>query len=149
MTTLVLDSDGVKKALPHREPMLLIDGVLELERGRRVVAVKKTAAEDMFFKGHFPGRPIMPGTMIVEAMAQASILLYHSAYEGDLGDKVPEYYLGSIKARFLHGVLPGDELRIESETVKLIPTAAFVTAKAYVSGRQVAEADMVFAVKKI
>ena len=149
MTMNALNKDELKKILPHREPMLLIDAVLDLESGKRAVAIKKVTNEDQFFKGHFPGKPIMPGTSIVEAMAQASILLYHSEYEDKLGSIIPEYYLGSVKARFLHSVFPGDELRIESETVRLLPTAAFVTAKAYVKDTQVAEAELVFAVKKI
>ena len=146
---VILDKNEIKKILPHREPILMIDAVIELDQGKRVVAIKKTTNDDFFFKGHFPNRPIMPGTSIVEAMAQASILLYYSAYENKLGNKIPEYYLGSVKARFLHSVLPGDELRIESETVRLLPTTAFVTAKAYVKDKQIAEAELVFAVKKI
>lgn len=142
-----LSLEEIKKILPHREPMLLIDEVIELEPGKRVAAVKKVTKDDIFLQGHFPGNPIMPGNLVVEAMAQASILLYHSAYEEKL-TKTPDYYLGSVKARFLHPVLPGVNLRLESETVKLLFTGAYVTAKAFVGDKLVAEADLVFIVKR-
>ncbi len=141
-----LGTDEIKKILPHREPMLLIDKVIELEPGKRVVAIKDVTHEEEFLKGHFPNEPIMPGTMIVEAMAQASIMLYHSAYESTI-KKTPKYYLGSIKAHFTNPVFPGDELRLTAETVRMLSTGAFVLAKAYVGEKQVAEADLVFAVK--
>lgn len=141
-----LNIEEIKQILPHRDPMLLIDKVISLDSGKRVVAIKNVKPDDEFLKGHFPGRPIMPGTMIVEAMAQTSILIYHSAYQDNL-KKIPDYYLGSVKARFMHGVFPGDELRLEAETVRLLPTGAFVVAKAFVKDKQVAEADLVFAVK--
>ena len=105
----LFDKEAIKKILPHREPMLLIDEVIELEPGKRVKAVKHVVPEDEFLKGHFPGKPIMPGTAIVEAMAQAAILLYHSAYEADIQSRIPEYYLASVKSQFLHAVFPGDE----------------------------------------
>ncbi|MBU2541850.1 MAG: 3-hydroxyacyl-ACP dehydratase FabZ [Candidatus Omnitrophica bacterium] len=142
-----LDIDQIKKVLPHRHPMLLIDRVIELEPGKRVVAIKNVSINDSFLQGHFPGNPIMPGTSIVEAMAQASIVLYHSGYEDELVN-VPNYYLGSIKARFIHPVFPGDQLSLEAETVKLLPTGAFISTKAFVKDKQIAEAELVFAVKK-
>ncbi|MDD5618387.1 MAG: hypothetical protein PHG69_04770 [Candidatus Omnitrophica bacterium] len=70
-----MDKDKIKKILPHREPMLLIDAVLDIQVGKSVIAIRKTTKNDFFFEGHFPGKPIMPGTLIVEAMAQASLLL--------------------------------------------------------------------------
>lgn len=139
--------DQIKKMLPHRPPMLLIDKVTDLEPGKRAVAIKNVSINEWFLQGHFPGKPIMPGSLIVEAMAQTSILLYHSAYEDEL-KKVPEYYLGSIKASFTHPVFPGDQLRMEAKTVKLLPTGAFVNVKAFVSDKSIAEADLVFSVKK-
>jgi 3-hydroxyacyl-[acyl-carrier-protein] dehydratase len=125
----------------------MIDKVLELEPGKTVTAIKNVSINDWFFEGHFPGNPVMPGTLIIEAMAQASILLYHSGYEAKLA-KAPEYYLGSIKSRFFHPVRPGDQLRIRAETVKLLPTGAFVNVKCSVIDKDVAEAELVFAVKQ-
>ena len=143
-----LNKDEIKKILPHREPMLLIDEILDIQRGKRVVAIKKVTIEDQFLKGHFPGKPVMPGALIIEAMAQASILLYHSAYEDKLDNRIPEYYLGSVKARFLHSAFPGDELRIEAETVRLFPNGGCAAVKTYVKDIQIAEAELVFVIKQ-
>jgi 3-hydroxyacyl-[acyl-carrier-protein] dehydratase len=143
-----LDIEQIKKMLPHRQPMLLIDKVIDLEPGKRVVAIKNVSINDWFLQGHFPGKPITPATVIVEAMAQASIVLYQSAYQSQLTE-VPDYYLGSIKASFLHPVIPGDQLKLEAETVKLLPTGAFVSVKAFVEDKKCAEADLVFAVHPV
>lgn len=142
-----LDIEQLGKILPHRHPMLLIDRVIDLEAGKRVVAIKNATSNDWFFQGHFPGKPIMPGSIIVEAMAQASIVIYYSAYEADLKN-MPEYYLGSVKAHFYNPVLPGDQLRLEAETVKLLPTGAFISVKALVNDIKVAESELIFVVKK-
>jgi len=141
------DIEKIMEILPHRYPFLLIDRIDELEPGKRAVAHKNVTINDWFFKGHFPGKPIMPGMLILEAMAQTSILLYFSAYEKDLKN-TPEYYLGSVKARFLNPVFPGDQLRMVAETVKLIPTGAFVNTKAFVGEKAIAEAELIFSVKK-
>ncbi len=138
--------EELKKILPHRYPFLLIDKVTELVPGKSVTAIKNVSINDWFFEGHFPGMPVMPGTLIIEAMAQASILLYHSAYEDKL-KKRPDYYLGSVKARFLHSAHPGDQLTITSETVKMLPTGVYVNTKANVGEKIIAEAELVFAVK--
>lgn len=139
--------EALQKILPHRYPFLLIDKITELEAGKRVVAIKNVTINDWYLEGHFPENPVMPGTLVVEAMAQASILLYHSAYENEL-KKRPDYYLGSVKARFLHPVRPGDQLRIVSETVKMLPTNVYVSARAYVGEENIGEAELVFAVKR-
>lgn len=144
----MLDIGQIKRILPHRPPMLLIDRAEVIEPGKKVSAYKNVTINDEFFKGHFPEKPIMPGMLIVEAMAQAAILIYHTAYEADL-KKVPDYYLGSVKARFLHPVFPGDQLRIEAEADKVLTTGAFVSAKAYVGDKQVASAELVFVVHPV
>lgn len=144
---MVYEIEDLKKIIPHRYPFLLIDRVVEVEKGKKVVALKNVSINDWFFEGHFPGRPVMPGTLITEAMAQASLLLYHSEYEDKL-KKIPQYYLGSLKARFFHAVSPGDQLKIISETVKLLPTGGFANAKAFVGETLIAEAELVFAVKQ-
>jgi len=142
-----INIEEIQKILPQRYPFLFIDRVIEIDPGKKVVAIKNVSSTEGFFPGHFPEQPIMPGTLIVEAMAQGSILLYHSQYKDDLENK-PNYYLGSVKARFKQAVFPGDQLRIEAETVKILPTGAFVNAKAFVKDTVVAEAELVFAVKR-
>lgn len=142
------DKEQIQRILPHRPPMLLIDRVIDLDPGKRVVAVKEVTNEDDFLKGHFPNRPVMPGTSIVEAMAQTSIFLHHSVYGGTLKNKKPEYYLGSIKAHFMHPVFPGDLLRLEAETVKLLVAGGYSSIKAFVGDKQVAEAELVLVLKQ-
>jgi len=138
--------EEIKKILPQRYPFLMIDKVVDLEPAKSATAIKNVTINDWFFEGHFPDRPVMPGTLIIEAMAQTSILIYHSAYEDGSKNK-REYYLGSVKARFLHPVYPGDQLKLVAEVAKLLPQGAFVMVKAYVAEKLIAEADLVFAVK--
>jgi len=139
--------EEIQKVLKHRFPFLLIDRILEIEAGKRVVAIKNVTINDWFFQGHFPDKPIMPGMLIAEAMAQTAIMLYHSAYKDELKTKA-DYFLGQVKVRFLHPVVPGDQLKLTAQTDKLIPTGAFVSAKAYVADKQVAEAELIFAIKR-
>lgn len=143
----VFDIEQIKKILPQRYPFLLIDKVVELEPGKKAVAIKNVSINDGFFVGHFPGNPIMPGTLIIEAMAQTSIVLYYSAYKEDL-KKRPDYYLGSVKARFKNPVVPGDQLRLQAHTEKILPSGAFVNVKAFVEDKEIAEAELIFAVKQ-
>ena len=144
---MVLSIEEIQKVLKHRFPFLLIDRILELENGKRVVAIKNVTINDWFFQGHFPDQPIMPGTLITEAMAQTAIMLYHSAYKEELKTKA-DYYLGQIKVRFLHPVVPGDQLKLLAQTDKLTPTGAFVSAKAFVNDNLIAQAELIFAIKR-
>jgi len=144
---MINNIEELQKILPQRYPFLLIDKVIELVPGKSVTAIKNVTINDWFFEGHFPGNPVMPGTLIIEAMAQASILLYHSGFEDKLKSR-PDYYLGSVKASFHQPVVPGDQLKINSETVKLLSNGAYVSVKAYVGDKLIAEADLVFAVKQ-
>jgi len=142
-----MDIETISKILPQKYPFLFIDKVIDIKPGESVTAVKNVTINEGFFDGHFPGKPVMPGTLIIEAMAQASILLYHSAYKSDLA-KTPEYYLGSVKASFKHPVIPGDQLRIEAQTEKLLPSGAFINVKAFVKDIEIANAELIFAVKR-
>jgi 3-hydroxyacyl-[acyl-carrier-protein] dehydratase len=141
-----LEIQQIREILPQEYPFIMIDRVIELEPGERVTAIKSVTATENYFPGHFPKNPVMPGTLIVEAMAQASIVLYHSKYKNELTG-IPQYYLGSIKAEFKRKVIPGDQLRIEAVATKLIKTGAMISLKAYVGDELAAESDLVFAVK--
>lgn len=141
-----LDFEEIKKLLPQRFPFLMIDRVLEAEPGKHVVAVKNITGNDMVFLGHFPDKAVMPGALIIEAMAQAAIILFAAGKEPEAG-KRPLYYFGSVKARFLHPAVPGDQLKIRVENVKSLPTGAYVSGEARVDDKKIAEAELVFSVK--
>ncbi|MCM8757510.1 MAG: bifunctional UDP-3-O-[3-hydroxymyristoyl] N-acetylglucosamine deacetylase/3-hydroxyacyl-ACP dehydratase [Candidatus Omnitrophica bacterium] len=137
-----LDQEEIKKILPHREPFLFVDKILKLEKGKYALGVKYLSEEDYFFKGHFPGRPIMPGVLIIEAMAQVGGVMMLSLPEnrGKLA-----YFLACNNVKFRKTVLPGDELVLEVETTKLKSKTGAVKACAYVEGKLVAEAELMFA----
>jgi len=142
----MLNYEEIIKILPQRYPFLMIDRVLDLEPGKRVVAIKNVSYNEEFFSGHFPGQPIMPGVLIIEAMAQASIILF--CCEKNSSKKQINYYIGSVKIRFLHPVLPGDQLKIVIEPVKVITGAAIVKAQAFVEDKEVAGGEISFVAKE-
>lgn len=142
-----LDFEEIKKLIPQRFPFIMLDRIIELEPGKRAVAIKNVSGNDIFFLGHFPEKAVMPGATIIEAMAQAAIVLFASDKQQDAGKARPLYYFGSVKARFLHAVTPGDQIRITVESVKSLPTGAYVSGEASVGETKVAEAELVFSVK--
>ncbi len=142
-----LDIEKIKKLIPQRFPFIMIDRVLEVEPGNYAVAIKSVSGNEEFFQGHFPENPIMPGALILEAMAQTAIILFASAKEKREADTKAIYYFGSVKARFLHPVVPGDLLKIKAVNVKKLSTGAYVSAEATVDDKRVAEAELVFSVK--
>ena len=144
---MTLDFEDIKKLIPQRFPFIMIDKVIDLEPGKEATAIKNISGNDIFFLGHFPDKAIMPGAAIIEAMAQASIVLFASARKRDEGEKIPIYYFGSVKASFHHPVVPGDQLRIKVVNVKSLPTGAYVSGEAFVEDKKVSEAELVFSVK--
>ncbi len=134
----VMEIGDICKILPHRYPFLLIDRVLELERMKRIVALKNVTVNEPFFQGHFPEKPIMPGVLIVEAIAQAGGLLLLT--EVPNRDELLMVFTGIEKARFRRPVVPGDQVRLEVEVRAWRITAARLEGKAYVGGKLAAEA---------
>jgi beta-hydroxyacyl-ACP dehydratase FabZ len=126
------------QVLPHRYPLLLVDRVLEIEPGKRIVALKNVTINEEFFVGHFPGHPVMPGVLLVEGMAQAGgILVLHDDPNAD--DKLV-YFMGIEKARFRRPVVPGDQVRYEVEALRLRRAHCKLSCKALVDGKVAAEA---------
>lgn len=144
---MTLDFEEIKKLIPQRFPFIMIDKVIEITPGKEVTAVKNISGNDIFFLGHFPEKAVMPGAAIIEAMAQASIILFASEKVANEGEKKPLYYFGSVKARFFHPVVPGDQLVIKVVNVKKLPTSAYVSGEAFVEDKKVSEAELVFSVR--
>lgn len=135
-----MDIGDIFKILPHRYPFLLIDRVVDLERKKRIVALKNVTINEPFFQGHFPEKPIMPGVLIVEAIAQAGGLLLLT--EVPNRDELLMVFTGIERARFRRPVVPGDQLRIEVEVLAWRMTAARLEGKAYVGDKVAAEATV-------
>ena len=146
--TTTIDAVGIAdilKALPHRYPFLLVDRVVEFEPGRRLRALKNVTINEPFFQGHFPGHPVMPGVLIIEALAQASGLLVQLSTEVDPSQH-PLFYLVKVdKARFSRIVGPGDQLVLEVEQKRMIRRMGQFWCQATVDGAPVAEAELLCA----
>ncbi len=136
----MIDIRGILDSIPHRYPFLLVDRVLELAPGRRIVAIKNVTYDEPFFQGHFPGTPVMPGVLVIEAMAQAgAVLMLHDMPGRD--DKLV-YFTGIDDARFRRAVTPGDRLRLTLEVIKLRARACRMRGLAEVEGEIAAEAEI-------
>jgi UDP-3-O-[3-hydroxymyristoyl] N-acetylglucosamine deacetylase/3-hydroxyacyl-[acyl-carrier-protein] dehydratase len=137
-----LDVVTIMKILPHREPFLFVDKIISLEKGRRATGIKNVTINDYFFKGHFPGRPVMPGVLIIEAMAQVGGVMMLSPEEnrGKLA-----YFMAANRIKFRKTVIPGDQLVLQVEAGKIKSKTGQVYAKALVDGKVVAEAELMFA----
>jgi 3-hydroxyacyl-[acyl-carrier-protein] dehydratase len=137
---MVLNTHEIMKMLPHRYPFLLVDRIVELEVGKRVVGIKNVTINEPFFQGHFPGHPIMPGVLIIEAMAQVGGIL------AMLTDKISNdkvtYFTGIDNARFRKPVVPGDVLRLELELINCRRGLYCFQGKAYVGDTLVTEAEL-------
>jgi UDP-3-O-[3-hydroxymyristoyl] N-acetylglucosamine deacetylase/3-hydroxyacyl-[acyl-carrier-protein] dehydratase len=133
----LLDINAVIKAMPHRYPMLLIDRIIDIEPRKKVVAIKNVTMNEPHFMGHFPERPVMPGVLIVEAMAQAGGFMLLNTIEAP--DKKLVYFMGIDGVRFRKPVIPGDQIRFEIQMLQLRPNSCKMGGKAYVDGKLVAE----------
>ena len=135
----IVDVKKILDILPHRFPMLLIDRVLELEPGKRILALKNVTINEPFFQGHFPEEPIMPGVLILEAMAQAgAVLTYESSFQKKKGLL---YFMGMDKVRFRRPVFAGDQLVSELEILKLRKKVLKMSGRATIDGKLVAQAE--------
>lgn len=136
----------IQNIIPHRYPFLLVDKILELEPNKRVVGIKNVTVNEPFFQGHFPGHPIMPGVLLLEAMAQtAGVLALQS--DPDAKNKVL-YFMSIDKAKFRKPVLPGDQVRFELDVIKIRSSIMSFKAQALVDGALVAEAELMAMIVK-
>lgn len=136
---------NIKSILPQREPFLFIDEVIEVEEGKRVVAKKYLDPKADFFKGHFPGNPVMPGVLTIEAMGQASIILY-STTKPDIAKTHPDYYLTNVNVTFKAPAYPGDTLILEARNFKIVDFGGVIDVTAKVGDKIVATMRGSFAV---
>ena len=137
----MLDIVEIMAILPHRYPFLMVDKVLEVEQGKRIVAIKNVTMNEPFFQGHFPGHPVMPGVLIIEAMAQVAAIMAYLAMGSDGEDRV-SYFMAIDNARFRKPVKPGDTLRIEIDTIFHKRGIWSVAGKTYVGDTLVTEAEL-------
>jgi len=138
----------ILECLPHRYPFLLLDRVLSCEPGKGIVAVKNVAINEPFFQGHFPGNPIMPGVMILEAMAQAAAILSFKTLQHSNTRNLLYYFVGIDNARFKKPVVPGDQLLLEVTMLRIVRGIGKFTARARVGKVAVAEAELLCTIRE-
>lgn len=144
-TSGLLGAAEIQEIIPHRYPFLLVDKIIELEEGKRAVGLKNVTINEPFFQGHFPGYPVMPGVLLVEAMAQvgAVALLKMPEYAGKIA-----FFAGIDSVRFRQQVRPGDQLRIEVEFLKIKGSIGKARGRVLVGGSVAAEGEFMFALGK-
>jgi len=144
-----MDIHEIMRHLPHAYPFLLVDRVLECESGQRIKAIKNVTINEPFFQGHFPGYPVMPGVLIIEAMAQVSAILAYITRGERHDSKSLLFFAGIDDARFKRPVFPGDQLVLESVELHAVRSVFKFAAKASVGGELVAEAQLMAAVRDV
>lgn len=137
---MLLDTNGIQKILPHRYPFLMVDAILEMDGLERIVGIKNVTFNEPFFQGHFPGAPVMPGVLVIEAMAQTGGLLLLKEIPDREGKLL--YFVAIDDARFRRPVIPGDQLRIEVSVLSWRGTFCKLAGKATVDGELAAEATL-------
>ena len=142
-----LNIQEIKKIIPHRYPFLLIDKIIDVKPNEKLIALKNVTVNEPFFTGHFPDDKVMPGVLITEAMAQAGCVYFH--YCKNQQNKKLIYYLGKVNVRFFAPVVPGDQLKIEVTSVKLLAKVGIIRTLALVDNKKVAESEITFSVKEV
>ncbi len=145
----MMDIHTILKKLPHRYPILLVDRVLEIEKGKRIKALKNVTINEPVFTGHFPNRPVMPGVLMLEALAQASALLAFNAEDVDLDPRAVYYFVGIDGARFKRPVEPGDQLILEVEMDRARAGIYKFKAQALVGDELAVEAELMCTMRLI
>ncbi len=145
----MMDIHQILKQLPHRYPFLLVDRVLELEKGKRIKALKNVTINEPFFTGHFPHRPVMPGVLMLEALAQAAALLAFDALNTSPNDESVYYFAGIDGARFKRPVEPGDQLILEVELLRMKAGIFKFKTRAMVGDEVAVEAELTCAMRTI
>jgi 3-hydroxyacyl-[acyl-carrier-protein] dehydratase len=149
MTAPVLDIHKILKKLPHRYPFLLVDRVVEFEKDKRLKALKNVTINEPFFVGHFPVRPVMPGVLILEALAQTAALLSFESAGQDISDDMVVYFVGIDGARFKRPVEPGDQLMLEATLDRARAGIYKYKTKAFVDGEVAAEAELMCTMRQV
>jgi 3-hydroxyacyl-[acyl-carrier-protein] dehydratase len=144
-----MDIHEILRLLPHRYPIILVDRVLELEPGKRIAALKNVSVNEPVFMGHFPHYPVMPGVLIIEALAQAAAILSFVTFDKRADKNSVYYFAGIDNARFKRPVGPGDQLRLEVELVREMRGIGKFNARALVDGQVAAEAELLCAYRQI
>jgi len=145
----MMDVNEIREYLPHRYPFLLVDRVLELEKGNSIVAIKNVTVNEPFFNGHFPDHPVMPGVLIVEAMAQAAGILGFKTMDKKPQDGSIYYFVGADKLRFKRPVVPGDQLKLEATVLSEKRGIWKFDVRASVDGDTVSSATILCADRKV